>query len=465
MSDNIISYHTFMLPLTFEGKFDKKANWKYQAFEIEENRDYNEFIYFYKHVQDALFNNKDDKNPISRYFEYMEQEGTYTIECMEKNYTLKVDGISLRIFNTDVAILSFNLINTQYKDPKDILAINEFGRRIYPQFLGEKDIKDTKQAFLAKSITLSLVGEKKIKECFYPFYSLKNLDEKLLPSFVTRLINQNFAMKSLRPIIDDRMFVISQYNSDRLVKKLQKYKNNNYIYETDSFWYKYIFIDGKEKTCQHRAMTKDFIAKSTYGRWVEWGTLFGMSRYSFVALTGSWFGKERLLPHMQTIYFQIFTLLLAYRASIISFSDEIQNITSQKDEELVKNAQTLYRKYLNFLNKLYFKEVTAQDQGIELYNQAMEVMEIPKYMKDLDNEINELHSYVRMIEEQKTAQKMNQLTMLGGFLLPASLVTGFLGMNTLGDWVFTNGWNSFFLVVASASILPVYFKFFKKGES
>ena len=215
-------------------------------------------------------------------------------------------------------------------------------------------------------------------------------------------------------------------------------------------------------------MTKELIKKSTYDRWVDWGTLFGISRYSFVALTGSWYGRNILLPHIQTMYFQIFTLLLAYRASIIKFSDDIQNATDE-DKELYKKAKNIYHNYLRFLNKLYFKEVTAQDQGIELYNKAMEIMAIPTQIQDLDNEINELHNYTDMIEEKKTADKMNTLTWIGGTLLPPSIITGFLGMNTLsglGQFAWfdksQSGLWATGAVVASAFVIPLYLKFFKK---
>ena len=59
---------------------------------------------------------------------------------------------------------------------------------------------------------------------------------------------------------------------------------------------------------------------------------------------------------------------------------DLDNETIQNIEKLSKETEDIYEKYLGFLNKLYFKEVTAQDQGIELYNQAMKVMDIEKYM-------------------------------------------------------------------------------------
>ena len=440
MADEVISYHTFMFPFVFEGEFDKKDMWEYHKFEIQQTRDYNEYVYFYKHVQDALFNKKDEDNSkfISKYYEYQDGEnGTFTIDTKSKgSFTLQLDGISLRIFKKNIAILSFNLINKRYHNPQDILAINDFGRRIYPQFLDNR--KDTyldtpKEFFLANCIKIVFESGMQIEERFIKFYSLKNIEEKFIPSFIKELISPNFTkFKNIRPIIDDRMFVISQYHNDALSNRMKNYcdTTEEYMYENDDFWYEYIFVDGNGKNCQSRYMTKEFIKQSTYDRWVEYGTLFGITRYSFVVLTDSgFFGKNVILSHTQTMYFQIFSLLLAYRATIIEFSDEIQDITSKPDEEIITEAKELYKRYLNFLNKLYFKEVTAQDQGIELYNKAMQIMDIPKYMNDLDNEINELHSYVDMLEEKKRNKKLDAITYLGGAFLPLSLVLGFFGVN------------------------------------
>lgn len=440
--EKVYSYHTFMLPFVFSGDFSTKKNWRYEAFNINEQRDYNEFVYFYKHVQDALYNKSkvENKNCISNYYEYFEQNGTYTIDCNKSRYTLELDGISLRVFNTNIAILSFNLKNTDKNSssPKDILAINDYGRRIYPQFLGKEFTKDTKKAFLANSITLSIQGQESLEEDFTFHDKIKNLEDieafPKLPKFISELIKDNFEnADKIKPIIDDRMFVISQYNNDGLSNSLNSYDNKSetYKYEEDEFWYKYLFIDGDSKTCQSKHMTKKLIAESTYDRWVEWGTLFGISRYSFVALTGSWYGKELLLPHMQTMYFQIFTLLLAYRASIIKFSDDIQDVTGKEKKELVEKTRELYKNYLEFLNKLYFKEVTAQDQGIEIYNQAMKVMDIQKYINDLDSEINELHSYIELVEEHDRNKSLDFISNIGAILLPPSLMTGIFGMNIL----------------------------------
>lgn len=462
--ETIYSYHTFMLPFIVNEEFSSKGNWECRPFEIETAKDYNEYMYFYKHVQDALFNKDCGKPSISQYYEYNYNNGAYRIESEKGIYELQLDRLSLRIFNTGVGILSFHLKNTRYYNRNDILAINDFGRRIYPQFLGKDLTKDTKKSILAHSITLT-IDQKEYKEDFSRFNTLTNIKKDpffFMPLFIQKLLENNFQnFKSIKPIIDDRMFVISQYNNDSLSNSLKILDTKErYTYEADEWWYKYIFVDGDSKTCQSKYMTQKLIKESTYDRWVEQGTLFGISRYSFVAVAGCEFGNNILLAHTQTMYFQIFSLLLAYRASVIKFSDEIQDITSQTNMFLT-NAQKLYKKYLNFLNKLYFREVTAQEQGIELYNQAVKVMDIDKYMKDIDSEINELHSYVSMLDEKKRNKQLDFISKLGGSLLPLSIVVGFFGMNVGANTNFSV-WIVCLLIILSILFYPVYQKFFKK---
>jgi len=458
--DELYSYHTFMLPFVFKGEFKEKENWVYEPFGIKNQRDYNEYIYFYKHVQDAIYNkenkNKEDAQQwISKYYEYKEQKGTYTINCKKGIFELVLDGISLRVFNTNVAILSFNLKNTNYSELDDILAINDFGRRIYPQFLGKNFTCDTKNAFLANSISLQFENQLPITDNFTKFDTLNftKLDEiPLLPKFITELINSNFEEPNkIRPIIDDRMFVISWYGNNNFSQSL---KCEQYI--ANPKWYEYVFVDGNGINIHSNKMQTDLITKSTYDRWMDnpYGcTLYGISRYSFVAVTNeSDFAKDVILKHMQTMYFQMFTLLLAYRATIIKFADDIQNATTD-DKKIFEESQKVYKNYLTFLNKLFFKEATAQDQGIELYSQAMKIMDIEKYISDLDHEINELYSYVGMLEEEQRNDQLYFISKIGAVLLPPTLVAGLFGMNIL---TFEGGfWNESFgllLVVLSGFI-------------
>ena len=456
----IISYHNFLFPFRFDKivtkirdkhhfykdkSFDERVDindafkedlqadgWIYEKFEVKNNLDYNELVYFYDFVKDSLFNTEDfSKNATSYFFTKNVTEDNYTISIKNKDkedtvYKLKLTSISLRVFDTGVAILSFEVENYDYKKMEDILKINEYGRRIYPQFLIENfELTEVKDKFLANSLRVNGI-EENFKRSDYKGVSLASFIVNILG---TKTWSENIKDRGkhlIQPLLDDRMFVVCWYGDN-------KYSNiikNDINLENDK-WYKFVFID-KDKMVQNSAMQKELIVKSTYTRWQDYGTLYGITRYSFVALTDSSdFSKNVLLNHMRTIYFQLIILLLAQRSSIIRFSDEITAISDidEKNSESSK-ISNLYKNYLRFKNKLYFKEVTAQEQGIELYDKAREIMRIDSDIKDLSNEIVALNSYAFILEEKDEKEQMNKLTKLGTIFLPPTFIAGIFGMNT-----------------------------------
>lgn len=108
----------------------------------------------------------------------------------------------------------------------------------------------------------------------------------------------------------------------------------------------------------------------TYYRWQQWSSLYGISKYSLVYLTNNEV-PDYLIEYFQTIYARMAELVLVQRASMLRFSGEITKVSqlSNQDVEAVsKRVSSLYKEYIRFVNQIYFREITAQDQGIEMYN-------------------------------------------------------------------------------------------------
>ena len=432
------SIHIFMFPFVIKDKkeFEKKLDkeWERKDFKFSKVEYYNDYIYFYPHIRDVLFSKNDG---IATYYEKNLKDGKYIINLLDGiKYELKIEDISLRVFNNSIGILSFHLINYDY-DYLDILKINEFGRRIFPQFLDRKElVKTTKKTFLADNIEVHLNG-RVIKEDFSKFDNIEymeveDLEKELLASFIKELVGE-----SIRPIIDDRMFVISFYLDDeKIVDKLIEFDGKEYSFVNNDWWYKYVFVDGGDKTCQSKLLCPKLIKKSTYDRWIEYGTLWGISRYSFVGIAKrSDFAENVLLVHAKTMYYQIMVLLLMYRAMIVYFSEKVQDIVEQiknennEIENIKKSSKDLYREYLKFLNGLYFREVTPQEQGIEIYKKALEIMEIESEIKDFDREISELDSFIEFLAEEERNKELEKLNKLGALFLPPTLLASIFGMN------------------------------------
>ena len=131
------------------------------------------------------------------------------------------------------------------------------------------------------------------------------------------------------------------------------------------------------------------------------------------------------------MYYQMAILCLAQRASVLRFSYEVSLITDQLEEnkDATRDIKDLYKNYIQFINKIYFREVTSQLQGIEMYNQFQNVMGLEKDVKDLDSEIRELHTYISMVEQ-------SNLSKVAVWFLPAGVLVGILGMNTFAEGTF-----------------------------
>lgn len=430
----------------------EESDWQYEKFDLKEvlkhkqAKYYSEFAYFYDYAREALYNmqefdlKKDAfQSELSYYFESklfndtkIKPKNHFVITTPKtwnkpsKTYTLKIDGVSLRIFSTGIGILSIELENHDNKDIEDIKAINEYGRRFYPQYLAKDPEKKTisKPEFLPEKIEIISDDHCVALETFKLSTLATDTDNEIrIGKHIRRLLGKCFTQSLdkadryyIQPILDDRMFVLSWYGSNHLSSLLGKDEN----YTHNDSWYEYVFVDRhKDTTVQNDWLKYQLLSDVTYDRWSNYGTFYGVTRYSFVALTNTVnnYGRDVIRIHVHTMYFQMMMLLLATRASILRFSDEVAAVATLADAEEEERLKSLYERYLSFYNRLYFKEVTHQDQGIEIYDIALKQMKIPDHIAKLDGkfvklfDLATLNSELRhrnMIEAEQKQKEMER---------------------------------------------------------
>jgi hypothetical protein len=436
-------------------KFERKSTGSYNS--------YNEYAYFHDYARDIL-SLDDDGSVTKRQYSYQLTSNVpqYVIEIKDSPtvFSLAIEDIVLNFYETGVGVLSFHLNNYSIAEFDKILKINEYGRRIYPQFLGFKDNEpltlDTKKNFLSEKITLTGLTEKPIVEDFSHYDTWDNIQKKpfKLPNHIQSLFGNTFKTKSdifsqgdiiVEPVIDDRMFTICLYENTEMVKILRGYDETKELYnwQTSPEWHRFLFVDDSNATCKSRNMLKKLLTDSTYDRWIEnadkdgntTGHLYGVSRYSFMVMASkSWYLENVLVNHVKNIYFQMTLLCLVQRASVLKYSGEVASIIENFEDEskTVERITELYEYYIKFVNKIYFREITPQEQGIELYNLLQKQMDIERQVKELDVEIQELHSYLTFKQEQDRNGKLNRITYIGLPIAIASLVLSFFGLNYFG---------------------------------
>lgn len=478
------SHHIFLFPFRYENRTTFKKvkhkleenGWKRNTFHYSKENFDQEFSaqsYFYQSPGRALFDEDSDRShsPIVSTYTYdlKGYDARYIIEIAGKEedqwdtktrlFELPIEKIELNMYDVGVCILSFHLNNYKYDNFEDILLINDFGRRLYPQYLtkGEQYITASQGSFLAKSISLKLSEGVEIYEDFFS-YNTPSDSPFRLPSFIERILPKDYA-KTISWLLDDRMFVISALVDNDKSNSLSK------SYQGNEDWYKYTFVDNRDCTCKNARMLRELIKKSTYTRWSEYGSLFGISRYSFMLLTGE--GGRFILGHIRNMYYKMICLCLLQRACVLFYSARIFNISKQfnqikrkEDEQLIfEDIRKLNKDYIYFINNIYFREITAQEQGIELYDCIQQQMRVEREVKDLSSEIDQLYQYINMAVDNERNHEASKLNKIAAIFLPATLFAGIFGMNSAGDAGFPSTVSSFLqqaIFVGGATII-MYF--------
>lgn len=428
--------------------------------------------YYFDFVHPVLYDMKNAENPIIHHYERREPKERnveYHIEVKNRTYVLNLDALNVNLYATGVGIMTFFLKNEKedQRDESAIRDINQFGRRIMPPHCGE--FMKENRSMIAQSIRIvGLEGDSsRYQDTFDYMTDIRGRGEKQRglahiwnPAwFIKHLIEDLSPTMKVIPVIDDRMLVNCWYGNDEFSKKIKDvdYHGNVPFVDTD-FWYKYVFVDdGDFVTCQNNGMKEELLKQSTYYRWQKLGTLYGVSRYSFVTITNME-AKGFIDVHMRTIYSRMFELVILQRASILRFSGEVTKVSALKeghDKELARRIRSLYREYIRFINQIYFQSVTVQDQGIELYDMLMEQFKSGEKIKDLDAEISELQQYVTLIIDQHRNENGELLNYIAAAFLPASFLTGIFGMNSLinQQWTVWLGQFSIILIAIFVAVL------------
>ena len=100
-------------------------------------------------------------------------------------------------------------------------------------------------------------------------------------------------------------------------------------------------------------------------------------------------------------------------------------------KEVALQIGSLYKEYIRFVNQIYFRSVTVQDQGIELYDMLTNQFASNDQIKDLDDEIGELYQYITLMVDQSRNENGEKLNLMAAIFLPATVLAGLFGMNRM----------------------------------
>lgn len=259
-TETLYSQHSFLFPFKWDYiednkeykdlSFDERTNlghieklllnthWQKSLFNKDESDEdekdlanYNEYTFFYEHIRKAIYSSDSPTSPkISLFFEHSEYKKNNSKEFtigIEKNkvlneYKMEITSVILRLFETGIGIISFHLDNKKHSEFEDILAINDFGRRVYEPFKGAKG-----------NVTANYLKIGDYEETFSTNSKLKVIETILGSSFYYYDTNVNIDKHQKRvefqEIIDDRMYVMSWAGNDQIQNSINWDKKKKYL--------------------------------------------------------------------------------------------------------------------------------------------------------------------------------------------------------------------------------------------
>lgn len=406
----------------------------------------NTLEYYYPEVKNIMLDFNYEKNFL-RCYELDFVSGIYVIQ-VKKNYKYELDleKIVLKVYPTGVALLSYFLKNKIYKDEREILEINQVGRRIKYPYIGQENSRmkyNASSGTTAIKLSIEFTQNKensnnellKIDGRFKIPYRANIETNKVyilsINSIVTELLGDGFSRKDSHRkikydlVIDDRMHVVSYYFNDKMPSN-----------ENKNFFYEYTFIDSKDSSKNlNDSFMKELINKNSYERWSSHN--YGISNYSFVCHgLKERFNQNVISTHVEGIYYQMIAIHLMQKASLQKFSSDLSEINS------LKEFRKIQKSYLDFIANYCHEDLTAQEQGIELYDMVKKITGISEKIDQVNSKINQLVDFYTQDSNEKLNKNMNLLTILVGlFSLWSWVLSMFSYYQTIKDEKITFLWD------------------------
>ena len=384
------------------------------------DKSYNEFIYFYKPVRSCLYSFSKKPIIVSNYiYRNLAPDNRLILSVENKIYDLSIKELRLRLYKTGIGILHIGIDNTKYPLPEDVMRINSFSKCIYPPVL---PIDKAKEDLFPDYVMIKLNHYVESKEYFD-----NNYNEK--PTAISRVImdilGKGFVCEKdqfkknriyIEPVLSNQMFTLCIYKNTPFFQDIRQNKMDTRLIEN--------FILVNKKIIDHTEELKENSARSIYYIKND-NSVYGISRMSLIC-----FCHENL---ESKVYDCLVSLVLMQRATLLSFSNEAARISSLAKDIIVKAIQTLYEIYIQFMNQLYFKEVTEDIQGSIIYERLTGLLKIEEEFNQLGLEIEKMQEYATLLEQSSSKFQVQLISIIGAALILPTFVTGFFGMGVLTD--------------------------------
>ena len=457
------SYHTFLLPFEYSGTVSPGVKSRVGNTITEtkiragENyvSDYAMFQYFTPEARKLLFGAK---------YEYcycpdMLENEVYVIEKKEgkkngaKTFSLPVTGLRILMHNNGVGLFMLSVENFGYPDINDIAWINEYGRRISLPYLTDAphELVAEKITLLGKTVDFEQVSKKDISCAHTPDGDIIEPIRAVIEEFIGK-------EGTIKPIIDDRMFVCCLIRNEELCKTFK----DDGLYTSEEV-YRLAFVDANDASCPSERMRRKILDRCIYDRWAPWGTVDVITHHSLFRLTGEYEGiMSSVINPFNTMYVQLAAGALLQRANIMRFSNKCAQLSKQINRalnikkgitaRLKREIEKLNAEFVNAGSCIFLDQLSPQEQGVEEFDMLRRELYIDTSLKTLSKKVKALYELTHIYTEQEENSMLNFIAYLGIPLTFAEIVRSVaqVAVPDAGMW-----WHILWAIVGAAAGLGI----------
>lgn len=376
-----------------------------------------EFVYFHKYLRKILFARKSaggsDEKSFMEYYRLRKngKELPYgksmqvLINCCDKGFYIA--DLGMYIFkDSKIGILSV-CVENEGCSLKDAMEFNQLFRIIY--------ISDTQQISDLKVGVTRIYGTITIEGIMDNFTNTFTNEQHLfidsdepLPESITSIVDRLIPFKykeQYSPILDDRMVLHTLFCLGESLKN--EFKDETYKH----LFSRILFVDSCDAGyAYNETFMREMLKEHLYERWTHYGTMHGFCRYADATVM---FGRFDVLENnFEKVYYMMSILALYYRCALIDFAEQSSIATRQlvKEDELndnklngnnKKRIRDLRKRFIEFSNVWYFKEVTNQDQGIEMFEMHRKAYELDVLFDRVKEDIDRIDEFIRIEQGER----------------------------------------------------------------
>ena len=168
----------------------------------------------------------------------------------------------------------------------------------------------------------------------------------------------------------------------------------------------------------------------------EWRfTRFLCSGYNFAVITKASSYGLTVLDHFRHHYLQLGLLAHFHRASLLRYSRRLTEAAVPGGE-----LKQVRREFANFINQYWFREISNQEQGKELFGLWSERLGNRELLDQLSKEAAAVDGILNLDEEDKRHLELRILTQALLWLAGLTLVVAFLDTELLRKFAEWGGW-------------------------